>query len=173
MLREFWRRPVVLVSAGVIALGSIIILLLVVFRPHSPIPDSIAKQLNFSVFYPDMGEEFKADPATINYDGSSKVLLFHVKSAKNDITLTQQATPDPINDIPEYYPKLMEKLNNYKDFDSVNGKVSLTRPIELKGGQSAVFNIKGTLMFAHPEHDMSDDEWRRFFNGLVLTLTRH
>jgi len=167
-MQRFWREPLFWVLAGCVALGLVIAGLLYAFRPHLPIPDAMLKKLNFSVFYPGKDNAFSIDSKSVNYDESSRVLLFHVRNDSNDITITQQATPDPINDIPEYYPKLLEKLGDYKDFDSANGKVGLTHPHELNGAQSAIFNGKGTLMFAHPEHDMSNDAWQRFFNALAL-----
>ena len=82
--------------------------------------------------------------------------------------ISEQATPQVFNDIPEYYPKLIEKLNGYSDFDSVLGKVSLTKPKELNGAQSAVFNGKGTLMFVRPNQSLSDDDWRQFFDQMTI-----
>ena len=148
------------------AVGFVLALVLVLLRPQVPIPTEIRKQLNFSVFYPNKRSIYKVDQKTASYDPKTKVLIFHAKSANNDLTIAEQATPDPFNDIPQYYEKFTQVLNGYKDFDSANGKVSLTRPKELSGGQSAVFNNKGTLMFVHPAHDLSDDEWRKFFDAL-------
>src|SRR5688500_14682089 len=113
---------------GVVALGLVIGGLLFVFRPHLPIPGEIKKQLNLSVLYPDGSGGYEIDESTLSYDKQAKVLIFHIKSKDRDLTVSQQATPDPFIDIPEYYPKLMEKLHSYSDFESLNGKVSLTRP---------------------------------------------
>ena len=37
----------------------------------------------------------------------------------------------------------------------------------------AVFNAKGSLFFAKPDKNLSDDEWKRFFNQLILLYDEH
>jgi len=167
-MKKFWQLPVVWGVIGVLVTGLLVAGLLVIFRPRVPIPDRIVHQLNFSLMYPDASSGYEVDPSKTSYDASSKVLIFHAKQEGVELIITEQATPDPFNDIPQYYPKLIEKLNGYKDFDSINGSVSLTRPTELKGGQTAVFNGKGTLIFVKPSRALSDDDWRAFFNSLVI-----
>lgn len=168
-MSDFWRQPVVWVVAGAVAVGGLLVVALVFLKPHSPVPAAIARQLHFSVFYPDGTDGYSVKPATVSYDGQAKVLLLHAQKGDSDLTISEQATPDTFNDIPEYYSKLVEKLNGYADFDSANGHVSLTLPQELHGGQSAVFNSKGTLMFVHPNHNLSNDAWRKFFDGLMMS----
>lgn len=149
-------------------LGIVIFAVVLLARPRFPLSEEIQKQLTFSLLYPDgsSGHKIAADTAT--YDGRTKVLIFHAKKGEIDMTISEQATPEQFNDIPEYYPKLVEKLHAYTTFDSLHGKVSLTQPEELKGEQSAVFNGKGTLMFVHPSRNLSVDEWRDFFNTLAI-----
>jgi hypothetical protein len=48
------------------------------------------------------------------------------------------------------------------------GTVKLTKPTELKGGQSAISRSGGTLLFAHPERNMTDTLWKDFFNSLEI-----
>jgi hypothetical protein len=168
VIQNFWRQPLFWAVAGALAVGLVVGGILWLVHPRLPISSEIRKQLTFPLFYPGTESSYVVDAKTVNYNGHDKVLIFHAKSGDTDMTISEQATPDPFNDIPEYYPKLIEKLHGYNDFDSLNGKVSLTRPEELKGGQSAVFNGKGTLMFVHPSRDLRDDEWRSFFNALII-----
>lgn len=84
------------------------------------------------------------------------------------LTITQQATPSVFSDVPQYFPTLITRLNEYSSFGSIYGTVHLTKPKELNGQQQAVLNTSGTLMFVHPSHNLSDDTWRRFFNGLQV-----
>jgi hypothetical protein len=168
IVKDLWRQPLVWGVAGVVTLGVVIVGVLLAFRPQVPLPVDITKQLSFPLVYPPTKTSYTMDKKSASYSASAKVLIFHAKADNLDLTISEQATPDTINDIPEYYPKLIEKLNGYSDFDSLNGKVSLTHPKELNGGQTAVFNGKGTLMFVKPSHDMSNDEWRTFFNSLVV-----
>jgi len=135
----------------------------------TPIPNDIKKNISFMVFYPDHKKTgYSLVQDSFKYNPDSKVLLFNADSADNQLVITEQATPDPFNDIPQYWPSFTSELNSYTEFDSSDGKVALTRPAELKGGQSAVFNGKGTLMFIHPKKDLSDDEWRKLFNNLKI-----
>lgn len=166
-MSTFFRKPLFLMIAGGVLLGGIMIFFLM-FRVASPFPDDVQRQITFSVLYPGASSDYEVDAKSIAYMPKDKVLIFHVKNGSNGITLTQQATPDPFNDIPDYYTKVVEELHGYASFDSVHGKVALTHPEELKGGQSALFNGKGTLLFAHPAKALSDDEWRSFFKSLVL-----
>jgi len=170
-LRINFRGPIWLITSGAVAVGLVLAIVLVALRPRMPIPESILQKLNFSVFYPGGHSTYKVDQNSITYSSSDKVLIFHAKSDDNDLTISEQATPDSFNDIPDYYTKLLEKLNDYKDFDSVSGKVALTRPQELKGAQSAVFNSRGVLMFVHPAHDLSNDDWRKFFDSIEQATT--
>jgi CxxC motif-containing protein (DUF1111 family) len=44
----------------------------------------------------------------------------------------------------------------------------LTHPKELSGGQSAVANKAGTLIFAKPSVNLTNDEWKDFFESLRI-----
>jgi hypothetical protein len=87
-------------------------------------------------------------------------------SSSNKLYITEQNTPDPFNDIPQYYPTLLGKLNEYSEIQTSIGTVALTHPTELKGGQSAVSNTHGTLMFVRPQNNLSDSQWKNFFNSI-------
>ena len=84
------------------------------------------------------------------------------------ISFSEQPTPGSIVDIPQVYDKLVDSLQPYNTFDSVNGKVALTHPNNLNGGQTAVMNDKGTLIFVRPTKDLTDTEWRQVFNSLSI-----
>ncbi|HSW37689.1 MAG TPA: hypothetical protein VLG37_04975 [Candidatus Saccharimonadales bacterium] len=134
-------------------------------QSRSIIPKDIKKQLNIVTLLP-KSDQIIVDHHSFKYDSNAKVLTFVVSGFGIKNTISEQATPDPINDIPQYLDKLTESLHEYTSFDTAAGKVYLTRPEELKGDQSAVMNSKGVLMFAHPEKDLTDDQWRQFFNSL-------
>ena len=137
----------------------------------SPFSTQIRNQSQFLIFYPDpRATGYKVDVSTIQYDTSAKVLSFTAQGSGNSLTITEQTTPDPFNDIPQYWDAFTTKLQNYASFDSVNGQIALTQPVELKGGQSAVMNSKGTLMFVHPTGSgLSEDQWKQVFNNLEST----
>lgn len=158
-------------AGGVVALvgvGALVTWLLI--RGHQAafgIPQAILKQPGFQVFsYDPEDSAWKIQGSQSSYDPKIGVLTLHFGSGTNSIILTQQTTPDTINDIPNYYAAFLGKLQQYAELHTTIGTVALTKPVELKGGQSAVANIRGTLMFAHPAQDLSNDEWQQFFNNL-------
>lgn len=168
-MKKIIQQPITWMVSGALLLGALVMTLVVVLKPQSPIPADVLSRLNFPVFYPDSVTGYEVDKDSVAYNAHAKVLIFHTKSSSQDFTISEQATPDEFNDIPDYYSKLIDKLHGYSNFDSVNGKVSLTRPEEFKGAQQAVFNGKGTLMFVHPAHEMSDSDWRKYFNAQAMT----
>ena len=135
-------------------------------RSQSTIPAQIKQQLDFLVFLPQENQSFRIDHKSFKYDANLKVFSVVVTSFNIKNTISEQPTPDAFNDVPGYYDKLTQTLNLYESFDSNLGKVYLTRPKELNGKQSAVMSTKGTLMFASSDKDLTDSQWRQFFNSL-------
>lgn len=162
-------KKIVIISAlvAILAAGGLSAILLH-SKNSSPFSARIRKQANLIIFYPDSKSTgYKVDTTSIRYDPSTKVLSYTARGNGSNLTITEQTTPDPFNDIPQYWDTFTTKLQSYTSFDSANGKVALTRPVELKGGQSAIMNAKDTLMFVHPINgDFSQDQWKQLFNNL-------
>jgi hypothetical protein len=169
MMMQRLNKPVWWLTGGAIAVGLVLVVLLVALRPRSPLPSDIQKQLDFVVLYPAKATGYVIDPATVAYSASTQVVTFSAAVSGTKLVFSEQATPSVFSDAPGYFAKLTEKLHDYDDFDSTLGHVALTRPDELHGGQSAVMNSSGTLMFIHPNHDLSADAWRKLFNGLQVS----
>jgi hypothetical protein len=92
-----------------------------------------------------------------------------VKQGSNNlITISEQSSPPQFSEVPDSYAKLLQSLNQYAVYESANGTFYLTKPTELKGGQAAVMNAKGVLLFAKPTQDLSDKQWKQLFNDLSL-----
>ena len=136
-------------------------------RAQALIPDYITKQLEFVLIYPGGQYREAVNTNSLKYDPTNKVLSFTITLRGSGLTVTEQATPSAFSDIPQYYDKLVQRMNGYKTLDTYNGKVDLTKPTSANGDQVAVFNNRGTLLFAHATHDISEDQWRRFFNDAV------
>lgn len=128
----------------------------------------IQKKADFTIFYPESGADWHADRKSIAYNDETKVLSIKLTNGTRSIGLNQQASPAAFTDIPQQFPRMLDKLHQYTEVDTGIGRVTLTRPEELKGGQSAVANLRGTLMFANPDKDMSEPEWRELFDSLVV-----
>jgi hypothetical protein len=134
---------------------------------NGPIPADIKKSFKALIFYPSPKDTgFKITPNTVKYDPTSKVVSYVAERAGTKLTVSEQTTPESFVDIPQAYDKLLEKMHGYYSFDSASGKVTLTRPEELKGVQLAVNNNKGTLLFIRSEPDLPPDEWRQMFNSM-------
>ena len=132
------------------------------------LPSAVAQQLSFGVYFPTTPTNLATiDKRTISYQAMTGLLSYTARLQDGTtINVNQQATPTSFVDIPQAYDKLLSSLQPYTSFDSVNGKVSLTHPKELKGDQSAVMNARGTLLFARPSKPLTDTQWRQLFNGL-------
>ena len=149
------------VASAVVAAGAFGFLLT---RSNPPFPSSIAKQVSFVTYVP--AHDWSADTAHATYNAG--VLLFTAQRTNVTLSLSEQATPSVFGDVPQYYSALLGKMNQYDSFGTANGTVYLTKPTELNGLQTAVLNNDGTLVFVRPNHAMSADQWRQFFNTLRL-----
>ena len=163
------RKYIIIIFIGILMLG-IGAGAYLIFRPGPPdILDLTKQQVGFTLFAPDRASKtWKLDKNTIDYNKNTSVLVFTLNNAgnTNKIVMSQQATPDPFTDIPNYPTLFFSKLNQYQELHVSLGTIALTHPTELKGGQSAVGNIRGTLMFLHPSTDLTDDEWKDVLNEL-------
>jgi hypothetical protein len=169
MLPHLNRRSTIISFILLISIAITVLLGVTLHRPTSSmIPANIQKQLSFVLYVPD-DKDAVIERSSIHYANGDGVLSYTVgyNPAHAEITITQQATPSVFTDVPQYYPTLLDRLNQYASLGTINGTVYLTKPTELKGQQQAVLNDNGTLLFAHPgNRNLSNDDWRRFFNSL-------
>ena len=126
------------------------------------VPANISQKVNFIIYYPGSSWQTKTSLMT----NPDLVLTLNATQADQQFTVTEQATPEVFNDVPQYYSTLLARLNQYGSFGTLNGTVYLTLPKELNGDQQAVLNNNGTLVFAHANHKLTNDKWQRFFNDL-------
>ena len=162
-MKHLWRNIVL----GTLGVGLVVIVVLLV-APKSPIPPTVTKQLTSTLLVPKGGGAV-IDRESANYSKSEKLLIYTVAYAGTSIIVSEQPTPDSFIDIPDVYTKLVDGMNNYQTFEVNAGTVHLTRPKNLNGKQAAVLNAKGTLLFAKPAADLSDDQWRVLFNHLQVS----
>lgn len=159
MRRKYLIMLPVLVIAGVVAGISVF------GMTNKPIPKGLTDKLEFVAYIPTGVYSF--NQKDVSYSDDTKVLSMSIKSKQGVvITLNQQATPEAFQEAPDYYQNLIEKLRRDKTLSTKLGEVYITRPVELKGKQTAVINYRGTLMFAEPSRELDDNDWRKFFNSL-------
>ncbi len=153
------------ITAGaVLGASALIVGAFVLLHKSSPIPSNIAKQLTFSAILPAKSGSLiatKIDPSTYKYDPANKLLSFVVTTPSYTMVVSEQNYPDVL-----IYDKLTNGMNPYDEIATKLGKVTLAHPKSLNGGQAAVVNPSGLLVFAKPSRDLTNDEWTRFFNSL-------
>jgi hypothetical protein len=149
---------------AVVVAVSLIYGVFMLLRPDPPIAAPIRKQLTSALLLP-AAETVMIDADSIKYDSGLKVLSFDAPIDGIRLSVSEQPTPENFTDIPQVYDKVVEQMRVYKKFETAIGIVYLTKPESRKGSQTAVMNTKGTLLFANPDKDLSDDQWRRFFNS--------
>lgn len=158
---------VVLVCGGVFILTNM-------NRDKNIISKQVLDDANFAIFYPLTTEKssstWQLQRDRTSYDKQSGVLTLHAleESTGRMILLNEQPTPGAFNDVPTQYSRMLTSLNEYNELQLSFGTVALTRPAELKGAQAAVANKAGTLIFAEPSVNLSDDEWKVFFESLRI-----
>ena len=137
-------------------------------RPQSVIPSATKAQLTSPLLMPTDQTVAVIDRTSVKYDPKIKMLTYDVQFEDIKVVISEQPTPESFIDIPDVYTKMLESMNEYKKFELAIGVIHLTRPTDLKGKQSAVVNSKGTLLFASPKEDLTEDQWRRFFRTVDL-----
>jgi len=162
MNKKLIRYPII------ICVAAVIIALINFINKPPVIPSDIQKQVNFVIFYPQPSTQTVIQKNTFKYDPKLKQASFIADYGGRQITFAEQSSPDSFADDPNFYPKFIASLNGYATFDSVDGRVDLTRPKEVKS-QTAVMNAKGTLMFAKSNGDISEDNWKLLFNSMLYT----
>jgi hypothetical protein len=153
------------IGVSVFVVMGIITITALLLAPKNPLPGTIRKQANFVILAPVSGPA-AVDRESAKYDTSLKLLSYNVALDGVQVVVSQQPTPESFSDIPQVYDKVLSNMNEYLKFDVIVGTVHVTRPKDLAGKQAAVMNTKGTLFFAKPDKDLSEEQWRRFFKGI-------
>lgn len=135
------------------------------FRPA--LPGAIRKQLSITPLVP-RGPAVTIDRGSVTYAPSSQVLTYNTEAFGGRIVVNEQPTPDYFTQTPGAYAELRKAMNEYQQLDTSTGTIYLTRPRDLGGRQIAVLNTAGTLVFARPDFDLSNEQWKRFFGAMVI-----
>lgn len=150
-------------------MGAAIVVIIAIWAIwHAVTPTLIAekylKQLNFPVYAAKNAAGFNLESSSIavtNQD-SDTIISFDLINRSNKVTITEQAYPEVI--IPDQF---FAGLNEYDDVSSNLGKIVLARPPKNNSHQVAVATPNNvTMIFANPQKELSNDQWRQFFNSL-------
>lgn len=176
MHKRTTKRHILITAAIVltIVLGTALVVFVQTLKQQTIINKQTLADANFVIFYP--GDTAKSNGTwqlqgnLTSYDKESGVLTLHAEQygTGKQIVLNEQPTPGAFTDVPTQYSKMLTTLNEYNELQLGFGTVALTHPQELNGGQAAVANKAGTLIFAKPLTSLTDDEWQRFFESLRI-----
>jgi hypothetical protein len=162
------KRGYILVASSILGFVAVMSAAVFVVLSHdtNPIPKDVRDRVSFTVFLPETTKDglWKDTSKGTTFDAKSGVLtstFLHTQHGGR-VVINQQHEPDTFNDIPGYYEKMLQALNQYSILNTGLGTFTLTHPSELKGGQTAVGLVNGTLLFIHPDKNMSDSEWKDF-----------
>ncbi|HSX07383.1 MAG TPA: hypothetical protein VLG11_00650 [Candidatus Saccharimonadales bacterium] len=150
------------VAAACLAVGAVVAAGIWLRPAGSPLPASVMRTVTFALYYPDKSWRTEATQATY----TNGVVALTTQKAGITLSVTEQATPPVFGDVPQYYPSLLAKMNEYASFNSALGTVYLTKPTELGGNQTAVLNGNGTLLFVRPSTALTTGGWQQFFGSL-------
>ena len=164
----FGRKTSLLIAFAAGALLVVGVSVLYLNRDQKPPASPTALDArSFPIYVPRQASDISYIASDSTFDTESTVLTTTLSLQDGTkIILTQQPTPEVFGDVPQQYSKMLALLNQYKEVKSEFGTIALTRPKELNGGQSAVVNRPGTLIFAKPSRDLTEEEWQTFFAAL-------
>lgn len=161
----------IMITIGILLVSVLVVITVLltvqVLKPKPPIPKSITSQANFIILVP-ISPAIVIDSKSAGYNSSLKLIDYNVTMQGVKTVVSEQPAPSVFTDVPATYEKTLASMNQYSQFDSLEGAVYLTKPQQLAGKQAAVLLSKGTLMFVKPSSDLTDDQWRQFFNSLVV-----
>lgn len=159
----------VLVIVTVILLAAAGSLLYLKSANSNPLPKTIKDRVNFKIIYP----RNQVAPIKQNsYRYQQNVLSFQVRFAGADIAFSEQRAPESLGSGDQiYYPTL--GIHPYAQFKTDQGPVALTKFWESGSlqpvGQAGVLAAKGTLLTAHSDKILTNQQWKDLFENLKVT----
>lgn len=166
------KKHLTIIAAGaVILIGGILMVVRQVNDGPSPLPASIKDRVGFKAAYPPK-HVASIDASTYKYQPDQKVLTFTSRFDGADITFSEQPAPPSLGSGTQvYYPAL--GIHPYAQFNTRLGPVALTKFWQsgsLKpAGQAAVLASDGTLIIAHSDQDLTNQQWQDLFDNLKIT----
>jgi hypothetical protein len=133
---------------------------------RQPFVSATIRQQVTSVILIPTGSGISLQRSSIKYDPTDKLLSFTTGYEGQVVTISEQPSPEVFGDVPDFYTKWLTSFGQYESFNSTVGSVNLARSAQLSPYSVAILNTKGTLLFAKPSINLSDDAWRRYFLAL-------
>ena len=137
----------------------------------NPLPKTIKNQITFKVIYP-VSELVKIDATSYQYDADQRILNFTVNFDGHGVSFNEQLAPESLgSDSQPYFQAI--GIHPYAQFKVSLGQVALTKFWQsgtlIPTGQSALLSSSGTLVTAHYEKSLSNQQWKTLFESLKIT----
>ena len=168
-LRYFWNENKAWILTWTCA--AVIVLLVVHFWPQGPdpVPTIIKRQAGFSIIWP---AGYQIDANTWKYLDTEKSVQFSAKKDGITTVFTEEATPLAYQNDVAAYNRFIGSLRPRANFDVPLGTVSISNFVTQGDyqvvGETGILNAKGTLVLAHPDTQLTDDQWRSLFESLKV-----
>lgn len=153
-----------------VACAAAAVIFLSQFSGSVPIPSDIKKQVKYKIIYPPA--DTITDKGSIEYKAEDDTLTFNAKTAGANVVIVEQPAPDSLSANGQvYFPAL--NVHPYAQFQSSVGPVALTKFWQVgsldPGGQTAILAAEGTMVLAKPDKDLTNAEWKDFFNSFKVS----
>jgi hypothetical protein len=139
-------------------------------QAKNPLPPAIKSRISYRFVYP--AKTNSISQVSYKYQADQSVLTFSSHAEGTKVVFIEQPAPASLgagNQI--YFPAI--GIHPYAQFQSKLGPVALTKfykPNTLDpAGQTGILAAHGTLVIAHPDKDLSNDQWKNLFNSLTIS----
>jgi hypothetical protein len=150
----------------IILIAIVIILLISESKNPYPIDQKIIKKANFVIAVPTDNKVVKKESVVFNQEAGA--LSYKANYKGTIFNVSEQPTPDIFTENGNVYGYKLDQMRQFQELQTSLGKVTLTKPEELKGKVVAVSNVNGNLMFITADKDLSKSQWQDFYNNLQL-----
>ena len=151
----------------IVVLGLLVFSVRALTAPPSPVPANIKRQADFKVIY---AKGYDYTNANWKYQSSNNLLSFNIEKNGSSVVLTEQKTPLAYQDDIAAYNRFIGSLRPSATFNAPLGSVSITNFVTAGDfqavGSTGILNAKGTLLLAHADNKLNEEQWRGLFNSL-------
>ncbi len=132
-------------------------------------PANIKERASFVIIYP---KGYSIDSKSWKYLTDTSSVEFTAKRDGYSVVFTEEKTPLEYQDDVAAYNRFIGSLRPRANFDVPLGSVSIANFVTAASyeivGETGILNAKGTLLLAHPDTQISDDQWRNLFESLKV-----
>lgn len=169
-IRISLSKRFLMVAGTVLLLGSGSAFLYLKLGHANPLPANIKPKVSYKVVFP--ADTSQIDASTYNYQEDKQILSFAVHTGQNSVIFTEQPAPQNLgSDTQAYYPAL--GVHPYAQFKTGLGQVALAKFWQsgnLKpAGQSAIMAARGTLLIAHADNELTNQQWKNLFDSMKIS----